>query len=152
MSGRTGIEWTDRTWNPVVGCTKVSQGCKLCYAKTIHDMRHAAHLAGKKVAPQYSEPFETVQLMPDRLTWRLEDRLHDHRTGGSKCARLMHAVNKAGIGWKVARLWRGGRTDERRLKTLGGAARLYPICTPGTKRGATVPAYRPRKMPEGRAA
>jgi protein gp37 len=74
MSGKTGIEWTDRTWNPVVGCTKVSQGCKLCYAKTIHDMRHAAHLAGKKVAPQYAEPFERVQLMPDRLTWPLSLR------------------------------------------------------------------------------
>jgi protein gp37 len=74
MSGRTGIEWTDRTWNPVVGCTKVSQGCKNCYAKTIHDMRHAAHLAGKKMAPQYAVPFEHVQLMPDRLTWPLSLR------------------------------------------------------------------------------
>lgn len=64
---RTGIEWTDRTWNPVVGCTKVSQGCKLCYAKTIHDMRHAAILAGKKMAPQYSVPFEQIQLRPERL-------------------------------------------------------------------------------------
>ncbi len=74
MSGETGIEWTDRTWNPVVGCTKVSQGCKLCYAKTIHDMRHQAHLEGKTVAPQYAHPFETVQLMPERLTWPLSLR------------------------------------------------------------------------------
>lgn len=29
----TGIEWTDETWNPVTGCTKVSSGCKHCYAK-----------------------------------------------------------------------------------------------------------------------
>lgn len=29
------IEWTDETWNPVTGCTKVSQGCKHCYAETI---------------------------------------------------------------------------------------------------------------------
>lgn len=28
------IEWTQRTWNPVTGCTKVSQGCKYCYAET----------------------------------------------------------------------------------------------------------------------
>jgi protein gp37 len=79
--GRTKIEWTrgadgsdGYTWNPVVGCTKVSQGCKLCYAKTIHDMRHKAFLAGKAVAPQYSMPFEMVQLMPDRLTWPLSLR------------------------------------------------------------------------------
>jgi protein gp37 len=79
MSGRTGISWTDRTWNPVVGCTKVSQGCKNCYAKTIHDRRHAAALAGKDIAPQYAQPFETVQLMYDRLTdplsWRDRSRV-----------------------------------------------------------------------------
>ncbi|WKZ60779.1 MAG: phage Gp37/Gp68 family protein [Cyclobacteriaceae bacterium] len=32
---KTTIEWTDYTWNPVTGCTKVSQGCKNCYAETI---------------------------------------------------------------------------------------------------------------------
>lgn len=31
----TAIEWTDRVWNPVTGCTKVSQGCKHCYAETV---------------------------------------------------------------------------------------------------------------------
>jgi protein gp37 len=70
----TGIQWTDETWNPVVGCTKVSQGCKNCYAKTLHDQRHKAYLAGKKVAPQYAMPFEEVQLKPERLldpiAWR----------------------------------------------------------------------------------
>ena len=29
------IEWTGRTWNPVTGCTKVSPGCKYCYAETM---------------------------------------------------------------------------------------------------------------------
>jgi protein gp37 len=33
VSDKTGIEWTDATWNPVTGCTKVSQGCKHCYAE-----------------------------------------------------------------------------------------------------------------------
>jgi protein gp37 len=33
MSDHTRIEWTDATWNPVTGCTKVSQGCKNCYAE-----------------------------------------------------------------------------------------------------------------------
>lgn len=33
MSERTNIEWTDRTWNPVTGCTKVSPGCDHCYAE-----------------------------------------------------------------------------------------------------------------------
>ncbi|MDI9379758.1 MAG: phage Gp37/Gp68 family protein [Verrucomicrobiota bacterium] len=38
----TNIEWTDATWNPVTGCTKVSQGCKHCYAE-----RMATRLAGR---------------------------------------------------------------------------------------------------------
>lgn len=32
MSSGSNIEWTDSTWNPVVGCTKVSEGCRNCYA------------------------------------------------------------------------------------------------------------------------
>src|SRR5216110_1926517 len=33
MSDHSKIEWTDATWNPVRGCTKVSPGCKHCYAE-----------------------------------------------------------------------------------------------------------------------
>ena len=33
MADKTGIEWTDATWNPVTGCAKVSAGCKHCYAE-----------------------------------------------------------------------------------------------------------------------
>ena len=31
----TKIEWTERTWNPVTGCTKISEGCEHCYAETM---------------------------------------------------------------------------------------------------------------------
>lgn len=34
MSSQSNIEWTDSTWNPVRGCTKLSPGCKHCYAQT----------------------------------------------------------------------------------------------------------------------
>ncbi len=34
MAGRTAIEWTETTWNPVTGCSKVSPGCAHCYAET----------------------------------------------------------------------------------------------------------------------
>jgi len=34
-STNTGIEWTDKTWNPTTGCDKVSEGCKNCYAEAI---------------------------------------------------------------------------------------------------------------------
>lgn len=37
MSAVTSIEWTDRTWNPASGCTKVSPGCDFCYAERIVD-------------------------------------------------------------------------------------------------------------------
>lgn len=33
MSDRSSIEWTEATWNPVTGCTKISPGCKFCYAE-----------------------------------------------------------------------------------------------------------------------
>ena len=35
MGDRTGIEWTDATWNPMTGCTKISTGCDHCYAQTV---------------------------------------------------------------------------------------------------------------------
>ena len=33
MAIRSDIEWTESTWNPVAGCTKISPGCKNCYAE-----------------------------------------------------------------------------------------------------------------------
>ena len=35
MSAASKIEWTEVTWNPVTGCTKISHGCKLCYAERL---------------------------------------------------------------------------------------------------------------------
>lgn len=42
MGDKTGIEWADATWNPVSGCSKVSQGCKHCYAE--RDWGRLVHL------------------------------------------------------------------------------------------------------------
>lgn len=70
----TNIEWSDKVWNPTVGCTRVSEGCRNCYAFQLHDMRHKAYKAGKRLPLQYAKPFKELQLMPDRLTdplsWR----------------------------------------------------------------------------------
>ena len=70
----SSIEWTDLTWNPVVGCTRASRGCDNCYAKALHDKRHAAFLGGKAVAPQYSLPFEHIQVAAERLDVPLRRR------------------------------------------------------------------------------
>lgn len=56
----------------------------------------------------------------------VEQRLQEHRTG--RGARLMAVVTAAGITWEVARTWEGDRKEERRLKRLGGHARLCPLC------------------------
>ena len=42
MGDKTGIEWTESTWNPVTGCTKVSQGCKHCYAERVFPRAYSA--------------------------------------------------------------------------------------------------------------
>jgi len=67
MSTQTSIEWTDATWNPVRGCTKISPGCKHCYAETF-----AERFRGVKGHP-YEQGFD-LRLVPEKLTepftWR----------------------------------------------------------------------------------
>lgn len=67
MSRHSNIEWTDATWNPVRGCTKISPGCKHCYAETF-----AERFRGVKGHP-YEQGFD-LRLVPDKLTepflWR----------------------------------------------------------------------------------
>jgi protein gp37 len=60
MADKTKIEWTDATWNPVRGCSKVSPGCKHCYAETF-----AERFRGVK-----GHPFEfgfDLRLVPEKL-------------------------------------------------------------------------------------
>lgn len=72
MSDNTGIEWADATWNPVIGCTKVSAGCDNCYAiKTATRMQAnpnpkiSAAYAGTAAAGEWTDQ---VNLLSDRLT------------------------------------------------------------------------------------
>ncbi|HZC06483.1 MAG TPA: phage Gp37/Gp68 family protein [Ktedonobacterales bacterium] len=81
MSGKTGIAWTDASWNPIVGCTRVSKGCNHCYAFQLHDQRHIAWKRGRwdSAPAQYHQPFSRVQLLEDRLAdplhWRKPRRV-----------------------------------------------------------------------------
>jgi protein gp37 len=67
MSLQSTIEWTDATWNPVRGCTKISPGCKHCYAETF-----AERFRGVKGHP-YEQGFD-LRLVPEKLAeplrWR----------------------------------------------------------------------------------
>jgi protein gp37 len=58
MGQNSKIEWTDKTWNPVTGCTKVSQGCKNCYAE--------------RWSNRFGSDFTNVQEQPGRLLQPLE--------------------------------------------------------------------------------
>ncbi len=71
MADRSAIEWTDATWNPVTGCTKVSPGCAHCYAEAM-TLRFGM---GKPFLPGRSE----IKLHADRLqlplTWKAHRRI-----------------------------------------------------------------------------
>lgn len=80
--GKSGIQWTNYTWNPLTGCTRVTSGCDNCYAFTLHTMRHEAYKkyhgiypkTGKLMPAQYAKPFEEIQLFPQRLNDPLKNK------------------------------------------------------------------------------
>lgn len=101
MSLESSIEWTDATWNPVRGCTKISPGCKHCYAETF-----AERFRGVKGHP-YERGFD-LRLVPEKLgeplRWRapkmifvnsMSDLFHDEvpRDYIIAVARVMAAAN-----------------------------------------------------------
>jgi protein gp37 len=67
MSAGSSIEWTDSTWNPVRGCTKISPGCKHCYAE-----RFAERFRGVSGHP-FEQGFD-IRLIPDKLRAPLDWR------------------------------------------------------------------------------
>ncbi len=62
MSAKTGIEWTESTWNPVTGCSKVSAGCKHCYAE-----RDWRRLSANTKTRYFGREFTDVQCHQDVL-------------------------------------------------------------------------------------
>ncbi|GAE26991.1 bacteriophage protein gp37 [Halalkalibacter wakoensis JCM 9140] len=67
MAGNSSIEWTESTWNPVTGCTKVSEGCKNCYAEAM-----AKRLVAMK-NPRYINGFNVTlhhDLINKPLEWK----------------------------------------------------------------------------------
>lgn len=65
LASKTEIEWTDATWNPVTGCTKLTRGCDLCYAE-----RFAERFRGVLGHP-FQSGFD-LKLRPERVTQPLK--------------------------------------------------------------------------------
>lgn len=63
MGDKTGIAWTQATWNPTIGCNQVSPGCEHCYAKTLVDTRMSKMTTG----PYAGMKFEDLKMLPERL-------------------------------------------------------------------------------------
>jgi len=82
MTANTSIEWTDRTWNPVRGCSVVSPGCVNCYAmKQAHRFRgpgkaYEGLTKQTKAGPQWTGKIRTVEsALVEPLSWRKPQRI-----------------------------------------------------------------------------
>ncbi|MGH7483421.1 MAG: DUF5131 family protein, partial [Longimicrobiales bacterium] len=77
MSTPSAIEWTDWTWNPVTGCTRVSEGCDNCYAATLANRLlrtpYTSRLPVVDTRANRRDPF-AVRLWPERLRDPLKQR------------------------------------------------------------------------------
>ena len=67
MTTMTKIEWTEQTWNPTTGCTKISPGCKHCYAEAMAKRLQAMGVNG------YDNGFD-LSILPERLDEPLNRR------------------------------------------------------------------------------
>lgn len=78
MALHSGIEWTEATWNPVTGCSKISSGCRHCYAE-----RMARRLKGMRV-PAYANGFAVTchdALLSRPLAWKRPRRIFVNSMG-----------------------------------------------------------------------
>lgn len=93
---KTSISWCDFTWNPITGCTKVSEGCRHCYAEAITRRFHAGR--------PFTARDHKVELHQDRLN---QPTLH------RKPARMRDAKGETMTEWpkdlQVRELPRGSR-------------------------------------------
>ena len=101
MAVGSSIEWTEATWNPTTGCSKVSPGCANCYAETLAKRLHAMRM------PKYSNGFtyaehESAVNIP--LTWKkprrifvnsMSDLFHENATHEftTRCFEVMLRAN-----------------------------------------------------------
>lgn len=65
----TNIEWTDEVWNPTTGCSKISQGCKNCYAEKMH--KRLMHIRPEKYAHAFLDgAYEHKSMLTVPFKWK----------------------------------------------------------------------------------
>jgi len=72
MSLQSRIEWTDATWNPITGCTKISKGCANCYAERIANWLKSIN------RPNYANGFDLTlhpHMLPKPIYWKKPQRI-----------------------------------------------------------------------------
>lgn len=89
MGKTTGIEWTDSTWNPIRGCSRVSEGCRNCYAESV-----AARFSGPGQAYEGLAEFRVIG------EGKPEERTEPHWTGE---VRLIESHLRDPLRWKEPR-------------------------------------------------
>jgi protein gp37 len=112
LNGRSKIQWTGQTWNPVVGCSKYSAGCANCYAilgSFLNEVRHIPQYRGLTVLQggryNWSGKVQVVEhKLEEPLHWRkpqmifvnsMSDLFHDHLPDADiiRVADVMHRAN-----------------------------------------------------------
>lgn len=89
MGNKTKIEWTDATWNPVTGCSKVSEGCRHCYAERLIPRAYGSE-----------RKFTDVRCHPERLDQPLRWR-KPRRIFVNSISDLFHEAVPEEFIWKV---------------------------------------------------
>ena len=137
MSDNSKIEWTDATWNPVRGCSKVSPGCVHCYAETFaerfrgvpghpfefgFDLRLVPEKLGDPI--RWSKPKKIfVNSMSDLFHEDVPGRIHRESLPGDAGGELAHLPDSHQAGGPHGGIAaRQAAASRRRRRTSGGAS------------------------------
>jgi protein gp37 len=163
MSDKSQIEWTDATWNPVRGCTKISPGCAHCYAETFAERfrgvpGHAYELGfDPRLAPgKVAEPLKWGtprlvfvnsmsdlfhEVVPDDYISRVVQMMalanwHTYQVLTKRSARMCDLLStKCSDGAKLANIWWGVSVENRKH----GLPRVVDLqATPATVRFLSI--------------
>jgi protein gp37 len=123
MAQESVIEWTDATWNPVTGCTKVSPGCKFCYAQR---MANRLHAMGN---PRYVNNFATTlqeDVVDAPLRWRRPRRIFVNSMSDLFHERVPHAFILRVFETMQAAKWHTFQILTKRSERLASLAPSLP--------------------------